>query len=119
MPRRPSSPAALFLAAASLLLSCIALPGTPPPPRFSVSGDTPAFALGPRDLVVYAIRRVHHSGQFELEHDDVWLASLHGKKSRIFNGPKSFSALAPSSYAIRSFSWNPSGHDFIIDMDRL
>jgi hypothetical protein len=115
-----SGPALLATAVAALFLfSCFAHSSPGQPPRLVITGNTSAFAFGPGDLIVYAVRQLAHSKQYDIEHDDVWLATLEGKKSRIFDGPKSFSELAPQSYAIRSFSWAPSGRSFIIEMDRI
>jgi hypothetical protein len=81
-----------------------------------VSEYTAAFAISRDNRVAYSVRRFLSTSHYHLQRDDVWLATLAGKKNRIVGGDKFPKDSLPFSYSIQSFSWAPDSHKLIAQM---
>lgn len=84
--------------------------------KLVISEDTPTFAISPDNRVAYSVRRLFSTNHYHLQRDDVWLATLAGKKNRIVSGDKFPKDSLPFSYSIQSFSWAPDSHKLIAQM---
>lgn len=88
-------------------------------PSLAVTDDTVAFAIAPDNRVAYALRRLVHIKPYDLEHDDIFLTSSQGKKTRLAGVQKPAKDAVPFSYAIRSIAWSPDGHRMAVEADTL
>lgn len=90
----------------------------PDSPIFTLDEDCQEFAFSYDDRVACAAHRVMRKKKFDLERDDVWVASKDGKKKRIIDGEKYLVATAdtPFSYLIKGLTWSPNGHRLAIDI---
>jgi dipeptidyl aminopeptidase/acylaminoacyl peptidase len=78
-------------------------------PLLNIDDDISAFAFGPDGRIVYSARRHFHTKQYDLEHDDIWLQDVGGKRRRLLEGQKFSRGNTPFSYTIDSFRWSPNG----------
>jgi hypothetical protein len=113
---RPACAVACALIAATAVPASRAAAHQQETPRLQVDEFVPAFAISAQNRVVYAVRRVVHTKHYEMERDDIWLATLGGKKTRIVKGEKLVKSAAPFSYRIESLRWRPDGQGFIAQM---
>jgi hypothetical protein len=80
-------------------------------PLVSIDEDITAFAYSPDGRIVYSVYRKLKSKEYEaLEHDDIWLQDLNGKRRRLLEGQKYTRGNQTFSYLIDSFRWSPNGH---------
>ena len=78
-------------------------------PLLNIDEDISAFAFAPDGRIVYSVRRHFHTKQYDLEHDDIWLQDIGGKRRRLLQGEKFTRGNTPFSYTIDSFRWSPNG----------
>jgi dipeptidyl aminopeptidase/acylaminoacyl peptidase len=98
-----------------LLAGCCSLPAARAQnldkPLQSIDEDITAFAYAPDGRIVYsAYRKVKTKVYDALEHDDIWLQEVNGKRRRLLEGQKYTRGAQPFSYLIDSFRWSPNGH---------
>lgn len=104
------------------LLFLLANPGLPriiaaqEKPHLVIDEDCPAFDIAPDGRIVYAVRRIMKAKRWDLQRDDIWVATLEGKRTRIVNGEKLVKSQAPFSYAIQALHWSPDGKLLTVDM---
>jgi WD40-like Beta Propeller Repeat len=130
-PRRlrfPAFLAALILCAAGigagrLIARPLPAPGAadkhgPDAPVYTLDEDCQVFQFSYDDRVACGAHRLMRKKKFELERDDVWIASKDGKKKRIIDGEKYLVATAdtPFSYLIKGFTWSPDGRRLAIEI---
>ena len=85
-------------------------------PLNSIDEDITAFAFAPDGRIVYAVNRPFKTKQYDLEHDDVWIQDVGGKKRRVFVGEKFQRGAAPFTYSVNSFRWSPNGHLILAEL---
>jgi hypothetical protein len=85
----------------------------------SIDDDCSAFAFAPDDRVVCGARRLISARHYDFEHDDIWLASLSGKKRKIVDGARLVKTENPFSYSIRAFAWSGDGRRLAVEMDTV
>lgn len=85
-------------------------------PVNSIDEDITAFAFAPDGRIVYAVNKPFKTKQYDLEHDDVWVQEVGGKKRRIFVGEKFQRGTAPFTYSVNSFRWSPNGHLILAEL---
>ena len=90
----------------------------PDTPVYTLDEDCQVFQFSYDDRVACGAHRVMRKKKFDLERDDVWIASRDGKKKRIIDGEKYLVATAdtPFSYLIKGFTWSPDGHRLAIEI---
>jgi hypothetical protein len=88
-------------------------------PIFAVTGDTIAFSMAADNRVAYVVRKQVHVKPYDLEHDDIFLTSFGGKKTRLAGVQKSAKDAVPFSYSVRSMTWSPDGHRITVEADTL
>ena len=76
------------------------------------------FEFSYDDRVACGAHRLMRKKKFDLERDDVWIASRDGKKKRIIDGEKYLVTTAdtPFSYLIKGFNWSPDGHRLAMEI---
>ncbi|HEY8716450.1 MAG TPA: hypothetical protein VIM00_13795 [Candidatus Acidoferrum sp.] len=79
-------------------------------PLQTIDEDITAFGFAPDGRIVYSVRRNMKTKLYDLQHDDIWLLELNGKKKRLLLGEKFKVGDAPFSYSVDSFRWSPNGH---------
>ena len=90
----------------------------PDSPAYTLDEDCQVFQFSYDDRVACGAHRVMRKKKFDLERDDVWVASRDGKKKRIIDGEKYLVTTAdtPFSYLIKGFSWSPDGRRLAIEI---
>ena len=90
----------------------------PDAPVYTLDEDCQVFEFSYDDRVACGAHRLMRKKKFELERDDVWVASREGHKKRIIDGEKYLVATAdtPFSYLIKGFTWSPDGHKLAIEI---
>jgi hypothetical protein len=125
-----------FPAALAALILCIgaicggrlyarAFPAPPAPdkhgpdaPVYTLDEDCQVFEFSYDNRVACGAHRLMRKKKFDLERDDVWIASRDGKKKRIIDGEKYLVTTAdtPFSYLIKGFNWSPDGHRLAMEI---
>jgi hypothetical protein len=98
--------------AAALAFCCCIAPGRAQQldkPLQMIDEEITAFAFAPDGRIVYAVNRGFKTKKYDLEHDDIWMADLNGRKKRIFQGDKFTRGEQPFTYAANTFRWSPNG----------
>src|SRR5215471_14426648 len=77
------------------------------PPQFekpvqSIDEEITAFAFAPDGRIAYAVNRGFKTKQYDLEHDDIWIAETNGKRKRLLEGNKFIRGDQPFTYAVES-----------------
>jgi hypothetical protein len=78
-------------------------------PLQTIDEDISAFAFGTDGRIVYSVRHNVKTKLYDLEHDDIWMLEMGGKKRRLLQGDKFKYGNTPFSYAVDSFRWSPNG----------
>jgi dipeptidyl aminopeptidase/acylaminoacyl peptidase len=112
--RRPPGLLALAFLTASVLVPRAAAQQLDKP-LHTIDEDITAFAWSPDGRLVYAVNHPFKTKQYDLEHDDVWIQEVNGKRRRIFVGDK-FSKDAPFTYSVHSFRWSSNGKLIAADL---
>jgi dipeptidyl aminopeptidase/acylaminoacyl peptidase len=80
-------------------------------PLQSIDEQITAFAYAPDGRLVYSVYRKVKTKEYDaLEHDDIWLQDLNGKRRRLLEGQKFTHGNQTFSYLVDSFRWSPNGH---------
>jgi hypothetical protein len=79
-------------------------------PLTNIDEDISAFAFDAAGRIVYAVHRGFKTKLYDLEHDDIWLQDVNGKRRRLLEGQKFNRGNQPFSYIVDSFRWSPNGH---------
>jgi hypothetical protein len=105
-----------------LLLACLAwcvLPSRAQEldkPVQNIDEDITAFGFAPDGRIAYAVNRPFKTKQYDLEHDDIWIQDVGGKRRRIFVGEKFQRGAAPFTYHVNGFRWSPNGHLLLAEL---
>jgi len=104
-----------------LLVGCCSLPAARAQnldkPLQSIDEDITAFAYAPDGRIVYSVyRRVKTKVYDALEHDDIWIQDLGGKRRRLLEGQKYTRGTQPFSYLVDGFRWSPNGHFILAEL---
>lgn len=78
-------------------------------PLQTIDEDITAFSFSPDDRIVYTVRRTLKTKKYDLQHDDIWLMEVNGKRRRLLQGEKFNHGDQPFSYAGDAFHWSPNG----------
>lgn len=78
-------------------------------PAQTIDEEITAFAFAPDGRIVYAVRRPYKTKKYDLEHDDIWIQDVAGKKRRLLQGDRFTRGERPFTYAVDSFRWSPNG----------
>lgn len=84
----------------------------------SIDQECTGFAMGADGRVVYAVRHTFSKKplKYEMERDDIWIASPGGKRRRIIEGAKLVRGNAPFSYQVRDLRWAPDGQHLVANL---
>ena len=107
--RLPLAVLLCFVLGAGVFLTATRLAAQDQAPTLTVNEDCTAFAFGPGERVVYAVRHVFGEMHFDLERDDFWLHEPGKKDHRILNGQRLFMTAELFSYVVRTIHWSPDG----------
>jgi len=104
-----------------LLVGCCSLPAARAQnldkPLQSIDEDITAFAYAPDGRIVYSVyRRVKTKVYDALEHDDIWIQDLGGKRRRLLEGQKYTRGTQPFSYLVDEFRWSPNAHFILAEL---
>jgi dipeptidyl aminopeptidase/acylaminoacyl peptidase len=109
------------ISAFAALLTCMILLFANPAaaqvtPALTIDAEVTAFAFAPDGRIAYAVRNVFGQRKLQLQRDDIWVATLDGKKTRIIEGKKQFLGPVPFSYAIQALRWSLDGSRLTVEM---
>ncbi len=85
-------------------------------PALTIDEEVTAFAFASDGRIAYAVRNVFGERKLQLQRDDIWVATMDGKKTRIVEGKKRFVGPTPFSYSIQSLHWSPDGSRLAVEM---
>ena len=85
-------------------------------PALTIDEEVTAFAFSSDGRIAYAVRNVFGVRKLQLQRDDIWVATMDGKKTRIVEGKKRFVSTTPFSYSIQSLRWSPDGSRLAVEM---
>ncbi len=85
-------------------------------PLQNIDDEITAFSFAPDGRVVYSVRRTIKTKKYDLQHDDIWLMELNGKRRRLVQGEKFNRGTLPFSYAVDAFSWSPNGRQILAQL---
>ncbi len=117
-----SSPSPCHVVAVSaIFLVCMIFLFAPPSlaqsvPALTINEEVTAFAFAPDGRIAYAVRHIFGEKKLQVQRDDIWVATMDGKKTRIIEGQKLFRGPEPFSYAIQSLRWSPDGARLAVEM---
>lgn len=78
-------------------------------PLLSIDEDITSFSISPDHRIVYSVRRLYKTKQYDLQRDDIWLQDSNGKRRRLFTGEKFTHGNFPFSYTVDALRWSPNG----------
>ncbi len=78
-------------------------------PLQNIDDEITAFSFAPDGRIVYSVRRNLKTKKYDLQHDDIWLQDLNGKRRRLLQGDKFNRGDQLFSYAGDAFRWSPNG----------
>jgi hypothetical protein len=84
-------------------------------PLQTIDEEVTSFSFAPDGRLVYGVRRLIKTKQFDLEHDDIWLQE-NGKRRRILIGEKLLRGETQVTYAIDSLRWSPNAHLILAEL---
>jgi dipeptidyl aminopeptidase/acylaminoacyl peptidase len=85
-------------------------------PVQNIDEDITAFGYAPDGRIAYAVNRPFKTKQYDLEHDDIWIQDVGGKRRRIFVGEKFQRGAAPFTYNVNGFRWSPNGRLLLAEL---
>ncbi len=85
-------------------------------PVLTIDEEVTAFAFASDGRIAFAVRNVFGVRKLQLQRDDIWIATLDGKKTRIVEGKKRFVGPTPFSYSIQSLHWSPDDSRLAVEM---
>jgi dipeptidyl aminopeptidase/acylaminoacyl peptidase len=85
-------------------------------PALTIDEEVTAFAFASDGRIAFAVRNVFGVRKLQLQRDDIWVATMDGKKTRIVEGKKRFVGPTPFSYSIQSLHWSPDGSRLAVEM---
>jgi dipeptidyl aminopeptidase/acylaminoacyl peptidase len=96
-----------------VIFGCCSIPPARPQdldkPAQVIDEEITAFSFAPDGRIVYAVRRPFKTKKYDLEHDDIWIQDLSGKRRRLLEGAKFTRGDTPFTYAVDQFRWSPNG----------
>ena len=110
----PLATAAAFLACMLFLLAPSA--AAQATPALTIDEEVTAFSFSSDGRIAFAVRNVFGVRKLQLQRDDIWVATMDGKKTRIVEGKKRFVGPTPFSYSIQSLRWSPDGSRLAVEM---
>ena len=100
--------------------SCCSLPETRAQnldkPLSNINEDITAFAFAPDGRIAYSVHRNFKTKEYDLEHDDVWLQDVNGKRRRLLEGQKFNRGNQLFSYIVDSLRWSPNGRMILVEL---
>jgi hypothetical protein len=78
-------------------------------PLQNIDDEITAFSFAPDGRIVYSVRRNLKTKKYDLQHDDIWIQELNGKRRRLLQGDKFNRGNQPFSYIGDAFHWSPNG----------
>ena len=78
-------------------------------PLQNIDDEITAFSFAPDGRIVYSVRRNLKTKKYDLQHDDIWILELNGKRRRLLQGDKFNRGDQPFSYIGDAFHWSPNG----------
>jgi dipeptidyl aminopeptidase/acylaminoacyl peptidase len=111
-------PALLSLSVAAIIIS----PGVlraQEKPLLIINDDCKTFAIGPGNLIAYAVPKMKRIKKQVIERDEIWIAELDGKRRRIVDPDKFMPTPPPSTYIVNSLAWSPDGHKLAVSMTTM
>jgi hypothetical protein len=78
-------------------------------PLQNIDDEITAFSFAPDGRIIYSVRRNLKTKKYDLQHDDIWLQDLNGKRRRLLQGDKFNRGDQLFSYAGDAFRWSPNG----------
>ncbi len=78
--------------------------------------EVTAFSIAPDGRIVYSVRRNIKTKKYDLQHDDIWIQDVGGKRRRLLQGDKFNRGEELFSYAVDSFRWSPNGHNILAQL---
>jgi dipeptidyl aminopeptidase/acylaminoacyl peptidase len=88
-------------------------------PLLTINDDCKTFAIGPGNLIAYAVPKTKRIKKQVIERDEIWIAELDGKRKRIVDPDKFMPAPPPSTYIVNSLAWSPDGHKLAVSMTTM
>ena len=111
-------PALVAMLAAAMLLAPAALRAQAKP-ILAIDDDCQAFAIGPDNQIAYAVPKIKRIKKQMIERDEIWIATIDGKRRRIVDPDKFMPAPPPSTYIVNSLAWSPDGHKLALSMTTM
>lgn len=85
-------------------------------PLHSIDEDVTAFAFADDGRIVYSVRHLYKTKQYDLQRDDIWLQEAGGKRRRLFTGEKFTHGGMPFTYTVDSFRWSPNSRLILVQL---
>jgi len=97
--------------ALACLLGAIDLPSAPSKsgdePKFVFEEDCSTFAFSPDNHIAFGVRRAYNYKKYVVQGDDLWIASIDGKRKKVIDGEKLVKVPQFHSYSINELAWSP------------
>ena len=78
-------------------------------PLQNIDDEITAFSFAPDGRIVYSVRRNIKTKKYDLQHDDIWIQELNGKRRRLLQGDKFNRGDQLFSYIGDALRWSPNG----------
>ena len=88
-------------------------------PILTINDDCKVFAIGPGNVIAYAVPKIKRIKKQTIERDEIWIAQLDGKRKRIVDPDKFMPSPPPSTYIVNSLAWSPDGHRLAVSMTTM
>ena len=78
-------------------------------PLQNIDDEITAFSFAPDGRIVYSVRRNIKTKKYDLQHDDIWIQEVNGKRRRLLQGDKFNRGDQLFSYIGDALRWSPNG----------
>ncbi|MDE3108983.1 MAG: PD40 domain-containing protein [Acidobacteriota bacterium] len=106
----------ILAATAALILLWIPVAGAQDLPKLVIDQDCSAFAISPRNDIVFSVPHLKFIKKYILQRDDIYIARPKGGINRIVDADKFIPFPPVEGFIVRSFSWSPDGKRIAINM---
>ena len=88
-------------------------------PLLQIDEQCQVFSIGTDGRIAYAVPKIKRIKKTQFERDEIWVARMDGKRTRIVDPDKFMPVPPPSTYIVDSLVWSPDGKRLAVSMTTM